>query len=106
MDNRADRVKLAHIFYLEYLRMLDHYGVLEKDQKEDWTIWMKRHKFQAAKSKTDASPEEVKEAEVLLKEIQGAKMDAHQERTKKIQQHKMKQMISNQLDLLKDYKDE
>ena len=31
MDSRADRVKLAHIFYLEYLRMLDHYGVLDKD---------------------------------------------------------------------------
>jgi hypothetical protein len=30
---------------------------------------MKRHKFQASKSKTDASPEEVKEAEGLLKDI-------------------------------------
>ena len=30
MDKRAERVKLAHVFYLEYLRLLDHYGVLEK----------------------------------------------------------------------------
>jgi len=30
MDKRAERVKLAHVFYLEYLRLLNHYGVLEK----------------------------------------------------------------------------
>ena len=32
MDNRSERVKMAHVFYLEYLKMLDHYGVLEKNQ--------------------------------------------------------------------------
>lgn len=31
MDKRAERVKLAHTFYIEYLRMLNHYGALEKD---------------------------------------------------------------------------
>lgn len=28
MDNRMERVKLAHVFYLEYLRLMHHYGVL------------------------------------------------------------------------------
>jgi hypothetical protein len=31
MDNRLERVKMSHIFYIEYLRMLNHYGVLDKD---------------------------------------------------------------------------
>lgn len=31
MDKRLDRVKLAHVFYIEYLRLLNHYGVLEND---------------------------------------------------------------------------
>ena len=29
MDQRYERVKLAHILYLEYLRMLNHYKLLE-----------------------------------------------------------------------------
>jgi hypothetical protein len=32
MDKRAERVKMAHVFYLEYLRLLNHYGVMEKEQ--------------------------------------------------------------------------
>jgi hypothetical protein len=31
MDKRYERVKLAHVFYIEYLRLLNHYGVLEKN---------------------------------------------------------------------------
>lgn len=31
MDKRHERVKMAHVFYIEYLRLLNHYGVLEKD---------------------------------------------------------------------------
>jgi hypothetical protein len=31
MEDRMERVKLSQVFYIEYLRMLDHYGVLEKD---------------------------------------------------------------------------
>ena len=32
MDNRAERVKLAHVFFIEYLRLLNHYGVLDEQQ--------------------------------------------------------------------------
>lgn len=31
MEDRLERVKLAHVFYLEYLKLLNHYGVLEKE---------------------------------------------------------------------------
>jgi len=32
MDKRAERVKMAQIFFMEYLKLLDHYGILDKDQ--------------------------------------------------------------------------
>lgn len=31
MDKRHERVKMSHMFYIEYLRMLNHYGVLNAD---------------------------------------------------------------------------
>ena len=32
MDQRFERVKMAKVFYMEYLKLLRHYDVLEKDQ--------------------------------------------------------------------------
>ena len=62
MDDRADRVKMAHVFYLEYLGMLDHYGALEKDQKKMLKELKQKHKVQIIQARTDATIEEVKEA--------------------------------------------
>jgi len=31
MDKRHEKVQMANVFYIEYLRLLNHYGVLEKD---------------------------------------------------------------------------
>ena len=31
MENRHEKVQMANVFYIEYLRLLHHYGVLEKD---------------------------------------------------------------------------
>jgi molecular chaperone DnaK (HSP70) len=42
MENRMERVKLAHVFYLEYLKLLNHYGVLEKDQIRQWKTFTKK----------------------------------------------------------------
>jgi hypothetical protein len=33
MDNRSKRVELAQTFYLEYLKLMNHYGLLDKEQK-------------------------------------------------------------------------
>jgi hypothetical protein len=32
MDQRLERVKMAQVFYLEYLKLLRHYDVLDKQQ--------------------------------------------------------------------------
>ena len=36
MDQRFERVKLAHTFYLEFLKMMNHYDLLEKPQIKTW----------------------------------------------------------------------
>ena len=32
MDKREERVKTAHTYYLEYLKLMDHYEMMEKHQ--------------------------------------------------------------------------
>ena len=62
MDKRAERVKMAHVFYLEYLRLLHHYGVLEEGQIKAWKSLITKQKIQVTMSRSDPSPEEIKEA--------------------------------------------
>jgi hypothetical protein len=49
--------------------LLDHYGMLEKEQVAVWKKFMNAHKINAIKSRSDASAEEVKEAEQLMREL-------------------------------------
>ena len=42
MDKRHERVKMSFMFYIEYLRMLNHYGVLTPDQVKTWKLWLKK----------------------------------------------------------------
>ena len=45
MDKRAERVKMAHVFYLEYLRLLHHYGVLDEGQIKAWKNLITKQKI-------------------------------------------------------------
>jgi hypothetical protein len=62
MENRFERVKLSQVFYIEYLRLLDHYRLLEKDQLRSFEKITKNHRVKVIRERTDASAEEVKEA--------------------------------------------
>ena len=42
MGNRFERVKLARIFYLEYLKLMNHYELLEPEIKKKWKYLMKQ----------------------------------------------------------------
>ena len=106
MDNRAERVKLAHIFYIEYLGLLNHYGVLDKGQTKQWKSYMNKHKVSSINEMKDATPEEVLEAKKLLEEIKAERTDAFTSRDQKIAEFKAKKEIEKMLDMLKDYKDE
>jgi len=43
MDKRDERVKTAHTYYLEYLKLMDHYEMLEKHQTKQWKAMWKTH---------------------------------------------------------------
>ena len=61
VDDRANNVQLAHVFYLEYLGMLEHYGALDDMQKRKFKSARNAHKVGVMKARPDASPEELKE---------------------------------------------
>lgn len=106
MDNRAERVKLAHVFFIEYLRLLNHYGVLDKQQEKQWKSYMNKHKVQTIQQMKDATPEEVKEAQKLMEEVMQERPDAFTSRDQKIAEFKAKKAIETALNTLRDYQDE
>ena len=67
---------------------------------------MDKHKVKVLQERTDASAEEVKEAAELLAQLQAQKPSPFEDRDAKIAEFKMKKLISQTLDTLKDYKDE
>ena len=106
MDKRAERVKMAQVFYIEYLRLLNHYGVLEKEQIKVWKSLIDKQKVAFTMARTDLMPEEVKECQELLKELTANKPNPFQDRESKIAEFRLKKTISAQLDMLKNYEDE
>ena len=93
MEDRMERVKLSQVFYIEYLRMLDHYGVLQKDQIKTLEKIRNTHKVKVIKEKTDATAEEVKEAQALWSELQAMKPNPYEDRETKVAEFKMKKAI-------------
>lgn len=106
MENRADQVKMAHCFYLEYLKLLDHYQMLEPHHKKALKTLIKKQKIKYTKSRTDASAEEVKECEELLRELLSQKPNPYEDREQKIAEFKIKKSIMADLETLKTYQDE
>lgn len=43
MDDRYERVLKAHTYYLEYLKLMKHYCLLEKHQEVRFKDFLKRH---------------------------------------------------------------
>lgn len=98
MDNREERVKLAQTFYLEYLKLMNHYEQLDKDQKVKWKLMAKEAYLG---QQEDEEPENKKVA------MYGpANFDHFINRNDKIAMFKRKKEIETQLDMLRDYKDE
>ena len=106
MDKRHEKVQMSYSFYLEYLKLLDHYNLLEKHQKKLLKTYLKKQQIGYTKGRTDASAEEVKHCEELMKEIMAEKPNVYDDREAKIADFKMKKAISEQLDMLKNYQDE
>ena len=73
--------------------MLDHYGVLQKDQIKTLDKIRNTHKVKVIKEKTDATAEEVKEAQALWSELQAMKPNPYEDRETKVAEFKMKKAI-------------
>ena len=58
------------------------------------------------KGKSDATSEEVKEIEEILKELELSKPNAYEDREAKIADFKLKKCLGELLESLKDYQDE
>jgi len=43
MDQRTKRVDMAHTYYLEYLKLMKHYNLLEPEQAKKWKELYKMH---------------------------------------------------------------
>lgn len=106
MEDRMERVKMSQVFFIEYLRMLDHYEVLEKDQIKTLEKIRNTHKVKVIQERTDASIEELKEAQKLWSDIQAQKPNPYEDREAKVAEFKMKKAIEQAMDTLKNYHDD
>lgn len=95
MDDRAARVKQAHTYYLEYLKLMRHYDLLEKQQELKLKSLLKLVKdgFEDSDKPKGRLPMEQLQA-------------GFEDRDTKIANYKLKKHIEGNLDRLKDYKDE
>jgi hypothetical protein len=97
MDNRAERVKLSQTFYLEYLKLMNHYEQLDSDQKAKWKLMAKEAYL---------GQEEDEEPGKKVATYGPVNFDHFINRNDKIAMFKRKKEIETQLDMLRDYKDE
>ena len=83
MDDRKKRVQSAKQFYDEFLKLMNHYELLDEVSKKVW--------------KASIHPEEARSA---------PKLSAMDERAEKIEEHKRKKLIEQKIEKLKDSEDD
>jgi hypothetical protein len=77
--------------------------MLEPHHKKALKTLIKKQKIKYTKSRTDASAEEVKECEELLRELLSQKPNPYEDREQKIAEFKIKKSIMADLETLKTY---
>ena len=96
MEDRAERVRVAHTYYLEYLKLMNHYELLEKLQEKAWKDLYKKHQ---KRQKGEETEEERPQADHPMMALARQMED----RDAKIAAFKLKKQIEGNLDRLKDY---
>ena len=97
MDDRPERVRQAHTYYLEYLKLMKHYRLLEPQQEVKFKEFMKKNQLRL-KNKKEGEEEAKHPAELL--------MGAMEDRETKIANYKLKKLLENNLERLREYRDE
>lgn len=99
MTDRDEFVKKGHTYYLEYLKLMNHYSLLDKGQIQLWKTFYKEHADRTRAADISDDKDEVKRQAAAFQK-------QHEDREAKIAAYKLKKQIEANLDRLKDYKDE
>lgn len=97
MDNRTERVRKSHVYYLEFLKLMKHYNLLEEPQQKKLKDFEKKY-ADSIKGK-DLDDDQIQDPMAAL-------LGGYEDRDTKIANYKLKKMLESNLERLKDYKDE
>lgn len=97
MDDRPERVRQCHVYYLEFLKLMKHYNLLEEGQQKKLKDFQKKY-ADSLKGK-DLQEDQVRDPMAQL-------LGGYEDRDTKIANYKMKKMLESNLERLKDYTDE
>lgn len=105
MTDREESVNKGHKYYLEYLKLMNHYTLLEKDQVKAWKQCYKDH-VDEQKRKRDSLAKVEEDSEQKPQHPMMMLAAQFEDRDAKIAAYKLKMAIEQNLTTLKDYKDE
>jgi hypothetical protein len=97
MDDRTERVRQSHVYYLEFLKLMKHYKLLEPHQDAKLKDFTKRYADSLKGIETE---------EINPKHPMAALLGGFEDRDTKIANYKYKKLLESNLDRLKDYQDE
>lgn len=100
MEDRTERIRQCHVYYMEFLKLMKHYDLLEPTQIK------KLKDFQKKYADMQRLKDVMTEEEVTIQDPMALFMGATEDRDTKIANYKMKKLLENNIDRLKDYKDE
>ncbi len=101
MEDRDANVRKGHTYYLEYLKLMNHYHLLEKHQIQQWKSMHKDH-ADRTRIKDENDPEDKETAQRHAAAFQ----KQNEDREAKIAAYRLKKQIEANLDRLKNYADE
>lgn len=105
MTDRAESVKKAHLYYLEYLKLMNHYNMLDKLQVAAWKVMAKKQRERANPGALNDDEEE-EESKKPQEHPMLALARSMEDRDAKIANFKLKKAIEANLSRLRNYEDE
>lgn len=69
MDQRLERVQMANLFYLDYLKMLGHYNLLSEQHKKMFKTLLKKKEMEAIANDEGSSRKDRDKAAEYLREL-------------------------------------
>ena len=104
MTDRASCVKKAHTYYLEFLKLMNHYRLLETLQVKVWKALSKENRERNNQSAVDSDGDEEEKKNVEHPIVQLARQ--MEDRDTKIANYRAKKALEANLDRLRNYENE